>query len=300
LAHIVPCSTCVLYLVCEDESIRVAAVEGKYADILKGGKMPLGKGISGWVAAYKRPMLSTPATLDFQELKCDAPTLNDALVVPLLTEGDCLGTISMYAEDQSAFSDAHLRILLTAASQVGPLIGETRSRRKQPEIDAVTKAYRLNYLPVIGSHMITVAQETKAPLSLLLLEVRNFSHLSNFYGSAAANNALRRVAEILKAELRDTDVLVRYGYQGFAALLPGVRNEQASRCAQRLLKLIRELVGNQASAGVPNTPVNCQAAVASYQHDGGTVFDLLQTAHRSLAGRRTETEGNIVEFFPRI
>jgi diguanylate cyclase (GGDEF)-like protein len=113
------------------------------------------------------------------------------------------------------------------------------------------------------------------------------------------------VADSLKAELRETDVLVRYGYRGFAALLPGVRKEKALRCAQRLQHQIKSsAVGNVTGH---NVFIDCNTGVASYPSDGSSTFALLQSAQRAMLDQLRlpqsageETGDNIIEFPPRV
>jgi diguanylate cyclase (GGDEF)-like protein/putative nucleotidyltransferase with HDIG domain len=304
LERILPLSACVFYLHSDDGWIRAAHASGKHSGSLRGAAIPLGKGVSGWVAAYKKPMMNTRPALDLSESRIQCPSFTDVLSVPLVADAECIGALTVYCEEPVVFSETHQGVLMAAAKQIAPLIFELRKRQnlEKAPVDSATETYRLNYLPVIGAQLIAAAQETQSPLSLLLVEVKNFSQISSLYGSNAGNAVLRRVAESLKAELRETDVVVRYGYQGFAALLPGVRPEQAARCAQRLLKPIREV--STVGGGGYSILIHCQTAVASYQHDGSGVFDLLQTAQRSLPGRSRRSdaqgaEGNILEFFPR-
>jgi GGDEF domain-containing protein len=86
---------------------------------------------------------------------------------------------------------------------------------------------------------------------------------------------------------------VRYGRQGFAALLPGVRKEKAIRCAQRLQHQIR----TQSASSITghNVFVDCQAGVASYPLDGTSMFALLQTAHHAMLDQAHLTDLNAEE-----
>ena len=58
---------------------------------------------------------------------------------------------------------------------------------------------------------------------MLLLQVTNFPQIVSLYGAAVSDATFKRIADTLRAELRQIDVLVRYGYRGFIALLPGMQ-----------------------------------------------------------------------------
>jgi diguanylate cyclase (GGDEF)-like protein len=195
------------------------------------------------------------------------------------------------------------------AAQVAPVIGDALGRQVRPDgsklIDAVTNTYRVAYLSVAGSQFVAAAAKDRSPLSLLLFEIKNLSQIVNLYGISKSDELLRKVADTLRVELREIDILVRYGYDGFVALLPGVRAEQAARYAQRIAQLVR--TNSTLGLAWHNAAVSCQATVASYPNDGSTIYDLLQSAQRSLLEQSKLTttatddrEGNILEFPPRI
>jgi diguanylate cyclase (GGDEF)-like protein len=308
MQRIVPYNTCAFFICQEDGSVKAEFAGGEFAEALQGVSIGLGKGISGWVAAYKRTMINTGPALEFQGIEGNFAPLRDALVVPLLQDGDCIGTISLYSTTAAFFTQSHLSLLQTLADQAAPLIraaGTSASSQEQSLLDPVTGVHRFTYLSVAGAQILRHAERSEAPLSLLYLEIRNFQQIVTLYGVATGDLILRRVADILRAELRQTDVLVRYGPQGFAALLAGVRSPQAQRYAQRLLQQIKATPIN---LSMGNTSfVTCQAGIAAYPSDGSTLLGLLQAAqkaldeHARLAGSQTPAvEGNVLEFPPRL
>ena len=113
------------------------------------------------------------------------------------------------------------------------------------------------------------------------------------------------MAAILRSELRQTDILIRYGEDGFIALLPGVRGPQAIRYLNRLLQLIKSAPVSLALGNISS--INCQAAVASYPNEGSNPLALLEAAQRFLVDQEklenpqvAAPEGNVFEFPPRI
>jgi diguanylate cyclase (GGDEF)-like protein len=303
-------TNCIFFLDKGDGTIRAAHSSGNRAELFERAEIGLGKGISGWVAAYRKPILNTRPVLDLKEMgRDDSGSLTDALVVPLTADDSCIGTISLYAEPPVSYTQSDLDLIQNVAGQVGPVIADALNRRAKSDgsklMDPVTNTYRVAYLSVAGSQFLAAAAKDCSPLSLLLFDVRNLSQIVNLYGISKSDEVLRKVADTLRGELREIDILVRYGYGGFVALLPGVRTEQATRYAQRLTQLLR----TNSSLGLNwhTASVSCQTAVASYPNDGSTIYDLLQSAQRSLleqsklsTATTDDREGNILEFPPRI
>lgn len=78
--------------------------------------------------------------------------------------------------------------------------------------------------------------------ALLLLDIDHFKLLNDSHGHAAGDDAIRRVAAILRQELRAEDCVARYGGEEFAALLPGDNSQAGLRVAERLRRRIAEPV----------------------------------------------------------
>jgi diguanylate cyclase (GGDEF)-like protein/PAS domain S-box-containing protein len=75
--------------------------------------------------------------------------------------------------------------------------------------------------------------------ALLLLDLDHFKYINDTLGHAAGDQLIARVATVLSARLRDTDVLARLGGDEFAALLPRATPQTAQLVAENLLEALR-------------------------------------------------------------
>lgn len=75
--------------------------------------------------------------------------------------------------------------------------------------------------------------------ALLFLDLDNFKYVNDSLGHQAGDKFLRALAGLLKARLRQTDVLARLGGDEFAVILPYVNETQAVSIASQLLELVR-------------------------------------------------------------
>jgi diguanylate cyclase (GGDEF)-like protein/putative nucleotidyltransferase with HDIG domain len=304
IEHLVPFNTCALYLDDNGVHLKTACAVGKFADILQTHTIEMGRGISGWVAAYRRPMLNTGPALDFRNIQGDFTSLSDTLAVPILHNEGTLGTLTFYAQRASTYTQEHLQNLQMLAGLIAPWIAEYKKRDNtsiaQDIVDPTTKIRRVSYLAAIGPQLISAAGISRSPLSLIYLDIRNLAQIHRIYGGDLCNFMLRRIADCIQPELRETDILVRYGTQGFIAFLPGVRDEQAIRCAQRL----RQQIKREIATITPSVTIDCKTSVAVYPKDGATVITLLQSAQealkQSLGSENLPFDHNVVDFFPRI
>ena len=70
--------------------------------------------------------------------------------------------------------------------------------------------------------------------AILLLDLDHFKKINDRYGHLAGDAVLRRMADILRANLRAQDLVGRYGGEEFIAFLPGASDEAALQAAERI------------------------------------------------------------------
>jgi len=101
------------------------------------------------------------------------------------------------------------------------------------------------------------------PACLLLLDVDGFKGINDTYGHAAGDEVLRRVAGILRANLRDIDTPGRWGGDEFCALLPETSLDAALLTADRL----RAAAASAAAAGDAGATVSVGVASTAGARD---------------------------------
>lgn len=82
--------------------------------------------------------------------------------------------------------------------------------------------------------------KTKAPVSLILIDVDNFKSINDTYGHITGDQILRQFAGILQNNTRVDDVITRWGGEEFAVILPQTDVEEAFIIADRIRRKIEE------------------------------------------------------------
>jgi diguanylate cyclase (GGDEF)-like protein len=247
-------------------------------------------------------MMNTGPALDFQGIAGDFTSFADALVVPIIYEDEALGTISLYAQEANSYTQHELGVAQTLAGFLSPLIADVKrhgATGSEDFVDPTTQIHRISYLTAIGPQLIAHAGKSRTPVSLIYIGIRNLLQIMRIYGEPMGNSIVKRIADSIKPELRETDILVRYGQQGFVAFLPGVRADQAKHAVKRL----RQQIKTQAlTLSSQNVPIDCRFGVSSYPVDGTTIFALLQSAQEDKGDADPEIpfDSNVVDFPPRV
>ncbi len=89
---------------------------------------------------------------------------------------------------------------------------------------------------------LKLATRTGNPIALLLMDLDHFKGINDRYGHAAGDLVLHRVATALRGQLRDSDVVARWGGEEFVVALPATNHEGARIAAEKLRRAIAELV----------------------------------------------------------
>ncbi len=120
LRSVTPAATvCVCRVESQTQSAVVDQVFGHGEPVLRGARIGLGEGITGWVAANRAPMVNSDPALDWPDkVRAITPTLGAALSVPIGTTG----VLTLYAEQAGAFAPAHQAAAERAAVLLGRLL----------------------------------------------------------------------------------------------------------------------------------------------------------------------------------
>src|SRR5690606_37506998 len=93
-------------------------------------------------------------------------------------------------------------------------------------LDPLTQLYGLDYLYAVLNRELALHQQQRLPLSILMLDIDQFAAFNRQHGTAAGDNYLISLAELLSSQMRESDVLWRYAGDRFVAVL--VHTEQAA------------------------------------------------------------------------
>ncbi|MGB1949896.1 MAG: sensor domain-containing diguanylate cyclase [Marinobacter sp.] len=106
--------------------------------------------------------------------------------------------------------------------------------------DALTGLYNRRHLDNILPELCAEARRTGQPLTLALIDADHFKRINDTYGHSFGDLCLQRIADILSRHVkRPRDVVIRFGGEEFALLLPGTDSEGACRVCQDILDDMR-------------------------------------------------------------
>jgi diguanylate cyclase (GGDEF)-like protein len=105
--------------------------------------------------------------------------------------------------------------------------------------DALTGVRNRRYFDQMLEREFNRARREREQLSILMLDIDYFKRVNDEYGHQVGDDALRRVANVLREVLyRTTDFVARYGGEEFAIILPNTKVAGAYIVAEKIRKMI--------------------------------------------------------------
>ncbi|MCG8532149.1 MAG: GGDEF domain-containing protein, partial [Desulfovibrionales bacterium] len=130
------------------------------------------------------------------------------------------------------------------------------------------------------------ARQNNTPFSLLLMSIDHFKELNGAHGPLVGDSFLKEFAKILKQNLRQNDIPIRFSGKEFMALLPETKLNGAMAAAGKIQKILRskEWIIKESGENIGRVTVSMGAAV----HDGKDTEDsLLQRVNQALKMAKT-------------
>ncbi|MBE0659517.1 MAG: diguanylate cyclase [Bryobacteraceae bacterium] len=281
MRRLIPFDSMAVYIR-RDNQLEPQFVSGDNMRLFASLCIPVGQGLSGWVAENGRPILNGNPSVEPGYL--NDPTkfssLRAALAVPLEGVQSIVGVLALYHAERDAFSRDHLRILQAVSSKIA-LAVENALKFKQAETSAVTDF--LTGLPNARSLFLQLdaeiarCQSMNLPLAVLVCDVDNFKQINDELGHLEGNKALKAVAGTLVHQCRETDYVARMGGDEFVLLLPGMPKDRIAERIERMQRMVLDYT--RAETGMP---LSVSIGSASLPEDGTDAESLLATADRSM------------------
>lgn len=107
-------------------------------------------------------------------------------------------------------------------------------------MDALTEIFNRGYWETRAREEIVRARRNHNPLSLILIDIDYFKHVNDTYGHTMGDRVLQQIAQYLQLNLRETELLGRYGGEEFGIILPDEDSHMAWQLGERLREFIEQ------------------------------------------------------------
>jgi diguanylate cyclase (GGDEF)-like protein/putative nucleotidyltransferase with HDIG domain len=282
LKPMVPYDAIAIYILREDV-LMPEYVNGDNYRLFSSLRIPVGDGLSGWVAQNKKPIINGNPSVEPGYLNDPDKfsTLRSALAVPLEGVSGVIGVLALYRSERDAFTSDHLRLLLAVSGKMALAI-ENALKYQQAESSATTDY--LTGLPNARSLFLQLDRELarckrdKISLTLMVCDMNGFKKINDRFGHLEGNRVLRLFAQALKDTCREYDYVARMGGDEFVVIAPGLAADAAAKKVDQIRPLAMqagfEVCGEQI--------LSLSVGVAVSPDDGNDAEQLLTEADRRM------------------
>jgi diguanylate cyclase (GGDEF)-like protein len=211
------------------------------------------------------------------------PNTLSILAVPLKLKSRIFGMISAQSYSPYAYSSQDQELLEVLAAHAAAAIENARlfSRTQHLAVtDALTHIYNRHRFFELAEREFKRARRYTRPLTVLMIDIDHFKVVNDTYGHAVGDETLYRISRNILEELRETDILGRYGGDEFIALLPETDADQALAIAQRLCRQVARIRIEHSTKFGPEITISVGIAALNPSHDRLSI--LLQQADQAL------------------
>ena len=145
--------------------------------------------------------------------------------------------------------------------------------------DPLTGLYNRRYFDGVIDRELARCMREGLPLAVMMIDIDHFKQINDTHGHPAGDEVLIRLADLLRARSRASDVACRFGGEEFLLVLPGM----PLACALQRAGACREAFAQQVF-GRGDTPVfaTISIGVAMFPEHGRTPAELLRRADQAL------------------
>lgn len=169
---------------------------------------------------------------------------NSVALLPMVRHGRLIGSLNIGSYNAERFVKGVSTDFLEHLAAVVAICIENATNlerlKRQGLTDTLTAINNRRFFDQRLKEELERAARESIRLTCLLLDVDHFKKVNDTYGHQVGDHVLREVAALIRAQLRGSDVLSRYGGEEFAALLSRSATAEAGEVAER----IRHSVGD--------------------------------------------------------
>jgi len=242
-------------------------------------------GIAGWIAQRAQPLYlpytsSEPRLIGYASRRVFASLIGTPLMVLRQPEAVLLAA----HPTPGYFREYHLEQLVSTANQFAQVIEVSRLTRSVGLLaltDGLTGLFNRRYMEIRLEEEISRSQRYSRRFSLILIDIDHFKQINDTWGHATGDLVLQGVSRLLAQNLRETELVFRYGGEEFLVILPEAALAQATSVAQRLRDAVERHPFHTVD-GSATLHVTFSAGVAEYPTHGADKGTLLAAADQAL------------------
>jgi diguanylate cyclase (GGDEF)-like protein len=267
-------------------------------------RVRIGEGKIGWVAAHRVEMLTEDwlnlTRTEGRNLDSNHPALRLDMIAPLVQHKGmkehilgvlCVGRPSVRPRDE--------KLMLQVVTNLAALaLMNTRNVGKlaeQAHHDGLTGLLNKNQFMFELGKLFYHADRAAQPLAVFIFDIDHFKTYNDANGHPAGDELLKRMATLIRENLRPEDMASRYGGEEFVVAMPETDGETATQIAER----IREAIATHPfphGATQPGGRLTISGGVAAFPVNGTNSTELIMHADQALYQAKAAGRNRVIRY----
>ncbi|MEN9564229.1 MAG: hypothetical protein RIR73_2473 [Chloroflexota bacterium] len=162
--------------------------------------------------------------------------------------------------------------------------------------DGLTQLYNRRYFFELATREFASSKRYQRSLTVILFDVDGFKTANDTFGHALGDEILKQISHAARLQIREVDILARYGGDEFTILLPETNSDQAFITAERIRKSVEEI---HIKAGIASISVSLSLGVAEIISAQDRSFeDLIRRADKALYQAKQQGKNHTAIYSP--
>jgi len=244
------------------------------------------------IASHPNPVLCPYFNIDTDKhVRCCLP----------MVMGGRVGAIFSFLFPKAEWNPNRKRLVMLRKylDESAPVLASLRlleASKERSLRDALTDCHNRRYLDEFLPNLESLCKREGRKVAIIMADLDFFKQVNDQHGHQAGDAVLRQVAQIIRSNLRESDLLVRYGGEEFLVLLHDPTEGGALHAAEKIRAAVETTAfhlpdGKQLSKTL-------SLGLAEYPQDGDTLYKIIKFADVALYAAKDQGRNRVVRFEP--
>ena len=267
-------------------------------------RIRIGDGKIGWVAAHRVEMLSEDwlnlTRTEGRNLHDNHPALRLDMIAPLVQHVGmqehilgvlCVGNPSVRPRDEKLM----LQVVTNLAALALMNTLNVGKLAEQAHHDGLTSLLNKNQFMFELGKLIFHSDRAAQPLSVFIFDIDHFKTYNDANGHPAGDELLKRMATLLRENLRPGDMASRYGGEEFVVAMPETDGDTGMQVAERIRESIASYPFPHRETQ-PGGKLTISGGVSAFPVDGSNSTELIGHADQALYQAKAAGRNDVIRY----
>lgn len=273
--------------------INLTDLSTSHMDVLVNCELCRTKRVAEVVSSEHNPHLCPYFDIDHEtEVRCCLP----------MVMGGRVGAVFTFVTARHEWEEkkSNLPIIMKYLEETAPTLASLRLlqiSREQALRDPLTKCHNRRFMDEYLVQLEGLSSRNPRHVGFIMADLDHFKMVNDEFGHLAGDEILKQLAEILRKNIRKTDLLIRYGGEEFLIILMEINGEGvAEQIAEKLRSAVESSKLALPTGGTINKTISM--GVAEFPTDAEYLYKAIKYADVALYQAKEQGRNRIIRFEP--